>query len=459
MTPFARDFANAIIAQALTLGDCMRNLSRLISILIMFASVNPARAQSWVNITPGSGPTPPARSRASAVLDTLDLKMVVFAGQGAMARLNDVWEFDLASHTWTDITPASGAAPVPRITPVSVYDPVGHRMITWSGQTEGNGFLNDVWSFDLSANTWTELAPAGGPPNIRYGAAGVFDPVAGDLVTFAGFTSSGRFDDVWRLNVSIPTWTDVSPGAGPIKRCLHSASYDSQGHRMIMYGGQNNGARGDIWAFDLAVESWSELTPIYGPPGSFFTAHVYDAANNRVTVFGGDTGGSVTNEVWIFDLDTNLWHELNPAGTPPTARAGSGAVYDHANDRIVFYGGRGDSPDSEVWALEGLSGVLTSTGQSPPFSTAALRQNFPNPFNPTTTIGYDVSAPGRVSLRVYDPLGRHVKTLVNEHRTPGTYSVIWDGRNGSGALVASGVYVYRLDFSGEVLTRKLILIR
>jgi hypothetical protein len=63
----------------------------------------------------------------------------------------------------------------------------------------------------------------GGPPNVRYGVGYTFDPVARDLVTFAGFTNQGRFDDVWRFNDQAVTWTDVSPGLGPGERCLHAA--------------------------------------------------------------------------------------------------------------------------------------------------------------------------------------------------------------------------------------------
>jgi hypothetical protein len=333
-------------------------------------------------------------------------------------------------------------------------------MITWSGQAQNNGFFNDVWEFDLAANAWSEYSPTGGPPNIRYGAAGVFDPVAGDLVTFAGFTSQGRFDDAWRFNAAGVTWTDASPVVRPLERCLHSASYDSREHRLIMYGGQNAGARDDIWAFDLSLDTWTELTPATGPAGRWFAAHVYDAANHRSTIFGGNTGTEVKNEVWVFDLWTDKWTQLSPSGTPPSAREGAAAVYDGANDRMIVFGGRaGSTANNEVWALENLSDSPTHAGNTISTPGVVLEQNTPNPFNPSTNIRYRLGAPGQVTLRVYDIRGRLVRTLVDDARDAGPHSVLWDGRDDGGTRVASGLYFYRLDAGAVVESRKMVLVQ
>ena len=66
--------------------------------------------------------------------------MVIFGGFST-AYLNDIWAFDLDTHTWANLTPAAGPpVPAPRLTPASVYDPAGNRMITWSGQGQGAFF-------------------------------------------------------------------------------------------------------------------------------------------------------------------------------------------------------------------------------------------------------------------------------------------------------------------------------
>lgn len=87
-----------------------------------------------------------------------------------------------------------------------------------------------------------------------------------------------------------------------------------------------------------------------------------------------------------------------------------------------------------------------------------LHQNYPNPFNPMTTIGYEQPGDGRISIFVYDVLGRIVATLLDEHQRAGYRSVIWDGTDDSGRPVASGLYVCRMTAADEAsVSRKMIL--
>jgi len=89
--------------------------------------------------------------------------------------------------------------------------------------------------------------------------------------------------------------------------------------------------------------------------------------------------------------------------------------------------------------------------------TFALYQNFPNPFNPSTIIRYDVPRSSHVTIRVYDMLGHVVKTLVQGEVEAGTHSVEWDGRNQRGERVSSGVYFYRIEAGSFTKTMKMIL--
>jgi subtilisin family serine protease len=73
----------------------------------------------------------------------------------------------------------------------------------------------------------------------------------------------------------------------------------------------------------------------------------------------------------------------------------------------------------------------------------AIHDNYPNPFNPSTTIRYEIPEASRVSLVVYDIMGREVQRLVDEVIEPGYYTATWEGRNKSGSPVASGIYIYR----------------
>jgi hypothetical protein len=89
----------------------------------------------------------------------------------------------------------------------------------------------------------------------------------------------------------------------------------------------------------------------------------------------------------------------------------------------------------------------------------ALRQCQPNPMRETTRIDYEMPRSGRLSLRVYDPAGRLVRTLLDGPAEAGPGSAVWDGRDESGRPAAAGIYLCRLDADGRALTRKVLLVR
>jgi hypothetical protein len=89
----------------------------------------------------------------------------------------------------------------------------------------------------------------------------------------------------------------------------------------------------------------------------------------------------------------------------------------------------------------------------------ALVGNFPNPFNPTTTIRYDVPVRGgHVNLSVFDVTGRHVQTLVDDHRDGGRFDVQWDGRGARGERLGSGVYFLRMRAGAFTEAKKIVLL-
>jgi hypothetical protein len=99
--------------------------------------------------------------------------------------------------------------------------------------------------------------------------------------------------------------------------------------------------------------------------------------------------------------------------------------------------------------LTGIRQVLTETP-----TVFSLAQNFPNPFNPTTTINYQLQKAGNVSLKVYDMLGREAATLVNEEKTAGYYSATFDA-----SRLSSGTYMYRLHAGSFIEVKKLVLLK
>ena len=90
-----------------------------------------------------------------------------------------------------------------------------------------------------------------------------------------------------------------------------------------------------------------------------------------------------------------------------------------------------------------------------------LLPNYPNPFNPETWVTFGIPATRnnetRVSIVIYDMLGRPVRQLINNSLAPGFYKVLWDGRNEEGSMVPSGIYILRLSWNGNILSQKLTL--
>ena len=92
-------------------------------------------------------------------------------------------------------------------------------------------------------------------------------------------------------------------------------------------------------------------------------------------------------------------------------------------------------------------------------TTFALYQNHPNPFNPITTIRYDLPEEAHVSITIYDITGREVKRLINQSAPAGRYSVNWNGTNLWGKQIASGMYFYRMETPGFQSVKKLIFLK
>ncbi len=193
----------------------------------------------------------------------------------------------------------------------------------------------------------------------------------------------------------------------------------------------------------------------------------------------GDLWGiSLVNKLYKIDK-TNGQSTL--VGSPGFSRTPD-IVFDDLGNLYGLAGGENDV--SELVAIDTTTGVGTVIGSvgmvgvgglamktapvvgiDDPVTDAlpqhfALQQNYPNPFNPVTAISYQLSAVSQVQLAIYNVIGQKVKTLVNERKAAGSYTVTWDGRDDTGEPVASGVYVYRLKAKGGfVAARKMILLR
>ncbi len=132
-------------------------------------------------------------------------------------------------------------------------------------------------------------------------------------------------------------------------------------------------------------------------------------------------------------------------GVFPFTHSGNIYISDEDNGLFVF-----SFQDSAVTGIQEGEGLLRDF---------QLAQNFPNPFNPSTTITYRIPEAALVTLTVYNALGQVVRTLVNAVQLAGRHQVVWDGRDERGREVAAGVYLYRLQAGSFQQTRKMLLVR
>ena len=91
--------------------------------------------------------------------------------------------------------------------------------------------------------------------------------------------------------------------------------------------------------------------------------------------------------------------------------------------------------------------------------TFVLKQNYPNPFNPSTTIEFELGAGDNVDLSIYDINGRKISTLAQGYYNSGTYSYVWDGKDSNGSLASSGIYLYTLISSDQIITNRMLLLK
>lgn len=226
--------------------------------------------------------------------------------------------------------------------------------------------------------------PTGARPAARAEHAGIYDPDGQRVVLFGGsfgvpqncsaIVAHTYESDTWIYDIPCNQWHKAT-GTQPVGRVRHAAAYDSQRHRMIVWGGrERKGSSGaytlhpEMLAFDLESETWEQLT-ISGsaaPRARFNHVMVYDPDGDRVIVMGGNTSAdplvySEAKDVWAFSFATGAWTDLTPtSGFQPDARFWHAGLWDPTRKWLVIYGGadNGSAFDpqakyfDDVWAFD-----------------------------------------------------------------------------------------------------------
>lgn len=273
-------------------------------------------------------------------------------------------------------------------------------------------------------------------------------PVGDMLYDFHGYTGTNIYDISDRLSpVLLGSITD------PLITYHHSGCPTPDGNYLYVCDELSNAPQPDVTIWNIANPASPAKVGWFGDPnatihnlyiiGDFAFASHY-SAGFRVY----DTS-SPASPVLLDTYDTS----------PATGENYEGAfgVYPFADNGIVYVSDYDNG--LFLFSVEGFVPPTAVVGDTPKPAGARLLGNHPNPFNPVTTITYEIDQRLRVALSVYDARGRLVRTLVDGTASAGRHQVAWDGTDRAGTRVASGVYFARLAVNGGSDTRRLVLLK
>jgi hypothetical protein len=269
----------------------------------------------------------------------------------------------------------------------------------------------------------------------------------------------------YHITLSAPSGTvyDTYPirkdaGYGFTSRAMFSdgyAQYTTNGTTWSTWASSQTATHGLDLSFYLAVSDNSPGTPLPIQIASF-----NGTVQGNTVSLGWKTATEVNS--YMFEIERRTaaqWESIAqiPAGgtsNAPLEYKYMDSIKNVGSGNIFYRLKLIDNDGSFQYSSEVGVSVTTAVTTTAVPNIYALSQNFPNPFNPSTTINYQLQRAVRVSLKVYDLLGREVATLVNENKGPGSYSAIFDA-----SRLASGTYIYRLLAGSFTETKKLVLLR
>ena len=216
----------------------------------------------------------------------------------------------------------------------------------------------------------------------------------------------------------------------------------------------------DIAGFeiDLISNGMMELNGSSAASGGLAGDNGFMMSTNATKVIGFSLTGSVVpagSEGVLFSVSATYDPNNNGQQAVITAlEEGSGG------SRLLFAGSGGTSLDCTFWDRNWIIGTgADDLGVDGIVNKFELNDNYPNPFNPSTSISFSLANYGEVSLIIFDALGREVDELVSGIYTPGSYNVMWNGTDSNGNEMSSGMYFYRLNAGEFTQTKKMLFMK
>lgn len=216
------------------------------------------------------------------------------------------------------------------------YNSKYKKIVAYGGRT---GFrsrtrfqnVNETWEFDYKKNTWVNLEAKNLPP-WRANHSMVYDEVRNKVLMFGGGDFINAFNDLWQYDYSSNTWTNITPDYSPEARILHGMVYVPDRDVVIMYGGRK--ATGgvsfsDIWQLDCKTYTWKQLNPENNPGVADHVNITYDQSADKVLVYN-------TPAVWAYDFDSITWTKLESINNPILDH--SSFMYETQYNKSVLFG-------------------------------------------------------------------------------------------------------------------------
>jgi hypothetical protein len=165
-----------------------------------------------------------------------------------------------------------------------------------------------------------------------------------------------------------------------------------------------------------------------------------------------DSNSSSLSKTIASDASLYSWNESTQTWEPVTT-----ATYNSTDGSFTL---EVESIGTYYAVFEAATVTTSITNNTVTPTTITLEKNYPNPFNPSTTIRFQVNNTASIVLTIFNSLGQQVKTLLSASVAAGVHEVTWDGTNVAGQIVPSGMYFYRMNVNGsQVLTRNMVLLK
>jgi hypothetical protein len=261
-------------------------------------------------------------------------------------------------------------------------------------------------------------------------------------ITGAGLTSSGVTPG-WNFNTGTSSWT-MSMWI-QIPTSTSGSAYYLFGDGGFSFRCFHNGVAG-VNNIILRGTGVTDVVDSNVGPGPTVVHFVYDSAASAIKVYN--------NGVFIKQVTQVPFNFTAGTGFRVGGYTTSASLIGKMDEFRLYKRALSPAEITATWNqnLGYITGIIPVSSTVP--TEFNLKQNYPNPFNPVTKISFDIPKTGMVTLRIYDVLGKEVKTLVNEVKNAGSYLVDFDGSS-----FASGTYFYRLESNGFISTKKMMLIK